>query len=111
MKKKWIIAITVAVCMAAYVYAYYTARRDHLLVRRIIPQGTGKALTIQNHIIPGRFGPGRGGILVSPDLIGFCNFIFTPLRKLEATHWNMKSSNQALHGTADSRTDASASGP
>ena len=99
MKKKWIIAISLAVCMAAYLYAYYTARRDHLLVRRIIPHGSGKTLTIQNHIIPGRFGPGRGGIIVSPNLIGFSNFIFTPLRKLEATHWNMKSSNHNLERT------------
>ena len=91
MKRKWIIMGLVTLVLAAYVYAYYTARRDYILVRRVIHHGAGEALVLKHHIIPGRFGPGKGGILVSSDLIGLCNLVFMPLRKLEEMHWNMKS--------------------
>jgi hypothetical protein len=98
MKRKWIIIVAAVLALSAYVFAYYTARRDHILVRRVILQGGGESMVLRHHIIPGRFGPGRGGILVSPNLIGFCNMIFTPLRTLEELQWNMKSSNQTIEG-------------
>ena len=66
---------------------YYSARRDHILVKRI--HWTGN-----NSIGTGRFGAGQGGILVSPNEIIFCKIVFTPLRKLEEIYWNKKESNK-----------------
>ena len=84
MKMKWVIlAIGIAI-LCIYLIGYYSARKDHLLVRRLaITYGANGEIIRNYYIIPGNYGPGKGGILVSPAEIQFCYIVFTPLRVLE----------------------------
>lgn len=84
MKKKRIIMAVRCVSLAIYILGYYLARKGHLLVRRPHYTCTDDADRQAFSIFPGNFGPGKGGILVSPNEILFCHFVFTPLRLLEA---------------------------
>lgn len=104
MKKRWIITVLGVIFAAVYVLGYYSARSDHVLVRRVNPTYSEEGLTHNTYIIRGNFGPGKGGILVSPLEIDLCYYAFTPLRLLEAKYRDMTSSNQRLVHTGDPQT-------
>ena len=98
MRKKWVIAVLVVVVTMTYALGYRKARRDHILIRRIDPVFSTDGLVLENHIIRGKFGPGKGAILVSPAEIDLFYYAFTPLRVLEAKYRNI-TSNQRLEAT------------
>jgi len=92
MKKKSVIIILCIICCAIYILGYYSAQKNCILVRRLnfahTDQGVIQCVTYS--ITHGNLGPGKRGILVSPVMIQFCYFVFTPLRLLEAKHQNRK---------------------
>ena len=94
MKRKWIIYTAGFIALSIYILGYHSARKDRLLVRRV---HFGDPTTYS--IVPGNFGPGRGGVLASPNEIMFCYIVFTPLRILETQYQNRRASNNALQRT------------
>ena len=87
MKKILVILAIGIAALCIYLLGYYSARKDHILVRRLnVTYGPGGTIIRTYNIVPGNYGPGKGGILVSPAEIQFCYIVFSPLRVIEAKY-------------------------
>jgi len=91
-----LVLIGASLALTIYLLGYYSARKDHLLVRRQYVTYE-KGVAREKYVITcGNFGPGRGGILVSPNEIAFCYIVFTPLRLLEGKLRAMRMMDKAF---------------